>query len=807
MELLLKYEGHHIPPAWQRLQGTRMGRNVWTFKLAHKNEMLPLMAALEVDTEPEVLALTLVAVVEVAGQQSPAMLLDTSVPFMVLLTRLRYPWLQNQMDKYVEVHFQPIIDLTDGGRVYAQEALCRLRTPQGELLSGYETFNLARHLGRSDVLDITLQHKALQRKVKDLQPGIPLFLNVLPSTLMQPEWMSQFLQWLQDYRIDHQEVVIEVVESEKVDPAGLAQRCDDLRAQGLRIALDDMGAGFNCLSVLAMVRSDFIKVDRGLVHQARGSRVRSVLLEALVSMAERLGSVVVAEGLERPDDVVFCRSLGIHLVQGYLFAKPAFTPLQGRLDTAALESQQPISRVERFAITDVLETPPAFDIQTPLTLLRQAFRDEPALAWCVLTDDERPVAFLPRGKALSRSVRTVAQGAQPLQRTVPYSIGLKALSRRLYIDHAHPSPWAVVDEQGCYIGTLEPMMLVSHLLARQENGVSLHPLSQLPTGPSLRQAIEMRLSGQHAQLSLIYIDLDHFKSFNDRYGFVRGDAMIRTLAEILRHVFASGADGMLGHIGGDDFIVLSDHPVEALLPQLQRAMEQFHTLARHLYDPQDLQRGYFVTEGGSSHAVASMSVSCVNGSTGMPQDSVEASARAAKLKKVGKSAGGNVIVVEAVQPHVIAHARAASKGLAWEAQVLDILARLLMEPRGRDAHALDHVFRAYPFFEMLFELDANGVQLCANWVNPAMYGRIRGGGAGINRSSQPYFAYVREHCEPFVSPIYLSSATEDFCLTIAAPIYGAKGAFAGVLVGDLNLASMASLLESRGLHAQLQPHL
>ena len=54
----------------------------------------------------------------------------------------------------------------------------------------------------------------------------------------------------------------------------LLQRCDALRSQGLRIALDDMGAGFNCLSVLAMVRSDFIKVDRGLVHQARGSRAR-----------------------------------------------------------------------------------------------------------------------------------------------------------------------------------------------------------------------------------------------------------------------------------------------------------------------------------------------------------------------------------------------------------------------------------------------------------------------------------------------------------------------------------------------------
>jgi diguanylate cyclase (GGDEF)-like protein len=797
MELLLKYEGHHIPGSWGVLHGMRMGRNVWVFKLPDKSALLTLMQQLAEGVDEQVLAVTLVAVVNVASQQSPAMLLDTALPFMALLTRLQFPWLQKGMQPFVEVHFQPIVDLSDGGRIAAQEALCRLRTPQGELLSGYETFALARHLGCQDALDIALQQKALARKVSDLPPGMALFLNVLPSTLMQREWPVQFLQRLHDLGIDHHEVVIEVVESEKVDPAGLAQRCDDLRSRGLRIALDDMGAGFNCLSVLATVRSDFVKIDRGLVHGARGSRVRSVLLEAMVSMAERLGATVIAEGLERQEDVVFCRSLGIHLVQGFLLAKPAYAPLMGKLGVAPTEKMLAMQRVDRFSITDVIDSPPAFDIQTPLTLLRQAFRESPDLPWCMLTDAGRPVGVLYRGKALSRSLRSVAQGAQPLHRMLPYNIGLTALARSLYLERVEATPWAVVDARGSYMGTLEPMMLVSHLLARQAHGASLHPLSQLPTGPTLRQAIEMRIARKHGHLELVYIDLDHFKAFNDRYGFVRGDGMIRTLAEILRHVFAMSNDCMLGHIGGDDFIVLFDQPDPLLITQLQRAMAQFHTLARHLYDTEDVQRGYFVTEDGETHSVASMSVSCVNGSTGMPHDCVEASARAAKLKKLGKAAGGNVIVLEAESPRVI-HPQMASLQLAgWEAHVLQILQRLLQAPRRRDARALDHVFKAYPFFEMLFELDAEGVQTHVNWINPVMYGRIRAGGAGVNRSSQPYFAHVRDSGQAFVSPIYLSSATEDFCLTIAVPVYGSAGRFAGVLVGDLNLASMASLLEHR----------
>lgn len=796
MELLLKYEGHPVPASWVRLQGLRMGRHVWVFKLAGNDAVLALMEQLAADADPHVLALTWVAVVDVSAQQSPAHLLDTAEPFMALLTRMRYPWLKNGMDKHVQVHFQPIVDVADGGRIYAQEALCRLRTPDGTLLSGYETQTLARHLGCWEALDISLQRQALQRKVQDLAPGMPLFLNVLPSTLMQPGWAAQFLQWLHAAGIAHQEVVIEVVESEKVDPAGLAQRCDDLRSQGLRIALDDMGAGFNCLSVLAMVRADFIKIDRGLVHEARSSRVRSVLLEALVSMAERLGATVIAEGLERPEDVVFCRSLGIHLVQGYLLARPAFAPLTGKLGVPALDKVA-MPRADRFCITDVIESPPAFDIQAPLTLVRQAFRESPDLPWCMLTDGGRPVAVLHRGKALSRHVRSVAQGAQPLHRMLPFNIGLTALARSLYLERVQATPWAVVDERGSYIGTLEPMMLVSHLLARQAQGTSLHPLSHLPTGPTLRQAIEMRIARKHGHLELVYIDLDHFKAFNDRYGFVRGDAMIRTLAEILRQVFALSTDCMLGHIGGDDFMVLFDQPDPLLIPQLQRAMAQFHTLARHLYDTEDLQRGYFVTEDGGAHPVASMSVSCVNGSTGMPQDCVEASARAARLKKVGKTAGGNVIVLEAEPPRVIEPEAASPHLSGWETQVLDILQHLLQTPRGRDARALDHVFKAYPFFEVLFELDAEGVQSHANWINPSMYGRIRTGGAGAIRSSQPYFVHVRDSGQAFVSPIYLSSATQDFCLTIAVPMQGPGGRFTGVLVGDLNLASMASLLENR----------
>lgn len=802
MELLLKYEGHYLPPAWERMGGTRVAPKVWHFVHIPPNGLGELLSRLEQSTDAQTLAATLAVPIynpeanSATFLNSSTFLLDAAIPFNALVARLRYPWMLQDIGERIEIHFQPIVEIANNGQVFAHEALCRLRAPDGQLLSGFEAFNLAQRLGRQDDLDLEAQHHALLRKGSDIAPGVPLFLNVMPSTLLHADWISQLMGWMREQGLDRRDLVIEVVESERVDAAQLAERCDALRAHGLRIALDDMGAGFNSLSTLAMVRADFIKIDRTLVHEAQGSRVRSVLLEAIVSMADRLGATVIAEGLERPEDLAFCQGLGIRLAQGYLFARPAAVPLAHPVPMPETDDAWRVQRHDRFKITDVIDPGVAFEISTPLEAVRAHFQESPALPWAVVTDGSRPVGMVRRGKVLSRAVRSLAGACQPLRRVLNHDITLTALARSLYLDRGESDPWTVIGSDGGFMGVVEPMMLVAHILSRQEHGTSVHPLSQLPTGPTLRQAIEMRLGRRHGSLNLVYIDLDHFKSFNDRYGFIRGDAMIRTLAEILRHVFVGRPDRLLGHIGGDDFILLLDRDEPQLLEQLQRVITQFHALASHLYDGPDVERGYFTTEDGGRHPIAGISVAWVNGSTGALTDSVGAAERAAYLKKVGKAQWGSVVVIEADPPEV--HTQGAISGLeGWESHVLEMLQHLLSQPRSRDPHAMDHVFKAYPFFEMLFELDEAGRQRYPNWINPSMYGRIRAGGAGTDRAAQAYFSAVQETGAPYVSAIYLSTASEDFCLTISVPIVDGEGVFSGVLVGDLNLASMASLLDRR----------
>jgi len=795
MSLIIKYEGHYTPGAWMQQGAEQLGPGLWRFPLNGHGSLGNLLESIVEVTDSPALHGSLAMTVPKDDPDPLLAALSSAMPLNALYARHRYPWMLADLAQRIEIHVQPVVDMQAGGQIFGYEALCRLRDPAGQLLNGGEAFTLARQLRRQDEMDLACQLLALQRKAKELPLGMPLFLNVMPSTLLHDGWKDQCLAWLQQLQIDPRDVVIEVVESEQVDAAALADRCESLRAAGLRIALDDMGAGFNGLATLAMVRAEFIKIDRSLVHEAQGSRVRAVLLEAIVSMAERLGVTVIAEGLERAEDVAFCQSMGIRLGQGYFFSPPQRELHAKAIPLPEVDDAWRARPQDRFRLSDVVDPGVVVDLHAPLDEARRHFNQNASLPWIVVLDQGQPVGMLSRGKVLSRSSRSIGLSCEPIRRILPNNTTLTALARSLYMSREGIEPWVVVGTDGTYLGTVQPMVLVSQILTHREHGANLHPLSQLPTGPSLRQSIESRLGGHH-QLGLVYIDLDHFKAFNDRYGFIRGDAMIRTLAEILRHLFIGKPNQLLGHIGGDDFVLILDHhdDGELLKQQLETAIVQFHSLASHLYDEADLDRGYFSTEDGKQHPIASVSVAVVNGSTAPLSNSLAAAERAALLKKLGKSEWGSVIAIEG-SPHQVHRVQTFGTIELWRDNAFKALADLARRPRQRDPHCLDDAFKAYPFFEMVFELDSNGTQRFPNWINPLMYGRIRAGGAGVDRSSQDYFARAANNPAGYVSTIYLSSASEDFCLTLSQPLYDNTGQFNGVLVADLNLASMAALLD------------
>ncbi|MCB5187532.1 EAL domain-containing protein [Methylobacillus caricis] len=724
------------------------------------------------------------------GEMDISVWMANIMPFNTFYARMRHPWLLDDLSKHVQMHFQPIVDFTQNGKIFGYEALCRLQDPSGNLLNGEEAFRLARQVSREVELDMVCQNLALAGKADAIPHGTPLFINVLPQTIMRNDWLDLMLAALDRHGIEQRDVVVEIVESEDVSPELLAKHCDAIRMEGLRIALDDMGSGFNGLSTLAVVRADFIKIDRTIVHEAQGSRVRTVLLEAIISMAQRLGCTIVAEGLERVEDITYCQDLGLVYAQGYYFAKPTVSPAKTVTALPMRDESHRSPIPDEFRLNEFVSRGITIEVNTPIDQARQIFIDNPDIACAVVLDNLRPIGLLKRGKVFTHRNDALGNYCDALPRMITSRMPSSQLARGLYLERGEIEPWIMVSDDGVYVGIIHPLEIMSQIINRKTSSGNLHPLSQLTTGPTLRQSLDVSLRN-NPSTQLVYIDLDHFKAYNDRYGFIRGDAMIRLLSEIVRQEFHNQTGTLVGHIGGDDFVLILDHEDHHLVDVLLKVISHFQALAVHLYDSSDLERGFFTTEDGKDHPVASVSIAVVNGTQGRISNSVAAAERAASLKKIGKSNIGSIVVVESNPPRLVLPR--SEEYSDWQSRALNALKMLQTLPRSQDAHCLDGCFADYPFFEVVFELNIDGSQRYANWINPNMYGKIKAGGAGADRSLQAYYSAVNNSKNPYISSIYLSIATEDFCLTVSVPVFDLEGAMSSILVADINIAAMAML--------------
>jgi diguanylate cyclase (GGDEF)-like protein len=173
--------------------------------------------------------------------------------------------------------------------------------------------------------------------------------------------------------------------------------------------------------------------------------------------------------------------------------------------------------------------------------------------------------------------------------------------------------------------------------ARQLRDVS--PLTGLPGNSEITRQVE-QLVADRQPFALIHVDLDHFKAFNDRYGFLRGDEAIKATADVLSDVMGDceGETCFLGHVGGDDFVILIEP--ERAEEVAKQVIAAFDAMAPSLYDPEDAARGWIEIEDrrNNRRTVEIMTISLGIATTiQRPLLTVaEASAIATEMKMVAK---------------------------------------------------------------------------------------------------------------------------------------------------------------------------
>jgi len=175
---------------------------------------------------------------------------------------------------------------------------------------------------------------------------------------------------------------------------------------------------------------------------------------------------------------------------------------------------------------------------------------------------------------------------------------------------------------------------------------AVNPLSGLPGNPTITEEIESRLA-RNEEFALLYVDIDRFKEFNDHYGFTRGDRVLMLLSEILVQV--AGADQrFVGHIGGDDFVVLAHiDEAEALAERITR---RFDGAIGALYDAPDRARGWIEARdrrGKLRHIpFATVSIGIVSVPPGRFEGAIAAARAAAEVKEVAKRQPGSAWAVD-----------------------------------------------------------------------------------------------------------------------------------------------------------------
>jgi EAL domain-containing protein (putative c-di-GMP-specific phosphodiesterase class I) len=209
------------------------------------------------------------------------------------------------------VVYQPIVDLATRARVGA-EALSRFPAEWG--LAPDVCFAEAHSIGLGDELEILALARAAE--ALDEVSGY-VAMNVSPQTLMLPQ-CQELLALLPLDR-----VLLELSEHDPVeDYAGLTATLEPLRRMGMRLAIDDVGAGFSSLRHIVLTHPDVIKLDRSIVDGVSHDEVLTTLVRSLVVFAAGAGAKVVAEGIETSTDADWLQGLGVDYGQGWHFGRP-----------------------------------------------------------------------------------------------------------------------------------------------------------------------------------------------------------------------------------------------------------------------------------------------------------------------------------------------------------------------------------------------------------------------------------------------------------------------------------------------------
>ena len=444
--------------------------------------------------------------------------------------------------------FQPVVNLTTGG-VAALEMLARPEA--GDVLA---------QARRDPELDGRLAALAIQAAARK-ETLLPLHVNVFAGTLADLGGLAELRDAVRGAGRLPWEVTVDIGPPyTHVPQHALLDAVTALRGEGFRICTDGVGDGDVPLRLLTDIAPELMKLDASLL--ARPAAVR-----AMRTLCEELGALLSVEGVETELQCAAAVSAGAQLAQGDLFAPPARLPAAD-VYVPALSPGDVMTPRSGPSVGQFVRPAAVLPATASAGQVRALLTGSPDVSGVLLVDGcGIPVRSVHRSRFLLSmsgryghalyADRPAAKLGDP-----PRTVGVDATAWEVLDvvadgDRDRTSDdVAVVDRYGRCVGVVRLADLVRALSeSRVEEAARLNPLTRLPGSDAITGEVDRRIADGRT-FALTWLDVDHFKQVNDGAGFAAGDELIRAVGQALQCA-ASGAT-RVGHIGGDDFLVLAD---------------------------------------------------------------------------------------------------------------------------------------------------------------------------------------------------------------------------------------------------------
>lgn len=360
------------------------------------------------------------------------------------------------------------------------------------------------------------------------------------------------------------------------------------------------------LKMLSELEPYIVKVSRFLIHEINLSTKKQQLLESVVSFAHKINALVVAEGIETRKEFEIVKNMKVDLGQGYFLARPSES-LQECSETAKelivqINSTGLVAPHSSNLIGSISDYVDPVNIKSPVEEVMMRFKKDPSLTSIPVLDKNHPDGIIVRNKlhqyfgqkfGFALYFKKAAEKIMIPCMVFDHSETLENVAKKVLERNVNSIyDDIIITKSGYYAGVVRIHKILDRITEQKINlAIQANPLTGLPGNNLITEEILRRLDSNQL-FAVMYVDLDFFKPFNEHYGFDKGDKVIRFLGQLLKNqVREFDPDSFIGHVGGDDFIIICKPlSLEALCESI---LSLFDEEIKNFHDPDSIQAGFY----------------------------------------------------------------------------------------------------------------------------------------------------------------------------------------------------------------------